>query len=302
MKKYSLSADHHFHIGLPHTNSGKPCQDYAVSGELSDVTYAVVSDGCSNAGATDVGSRLVALATVSALRKSTHASEVFDHCRATLENMQGALDLDRSDLCATRLYAVLGQNGGYVSVVGDGAVAFKYASGEVRLFVYSWERTEEEGSFPYYPAYSMHGGSGEASFVKIHGNDPSAPWFREEVLCRDPSGVWRSENTRVLSLVQGMKGIVLPVSEFEMEDLSFVALFSDGVSAVSKQSVTETADLFLGFKQLKGEFVKRTSIWAAKDLRKKGLEFTDDLAIAVIAVQRALATAPNFGRTTEETS
>lgn len=65
--------NHAFHIGAQHLSLGKPCQDYAVSGSINDTTaYAIVSDGCSSGGETDIGARIVALATKRALEENSH--------------------------------------------------------------------------------------------------------------------------------------------------------------------------------------------------------------------------------------
>ncbi len=59
--------DHHFIIGHGHLADGKPCQDYTLSGLVGGGAYAVVSDGCSSAGQTDIGSRIIAITTGNAI-------------------------------------------------------------------------------------------------------------------------------------------------------------------------------------------------------------------------------------------
>ncbi len=64
----SLKTDHTFQIGLQHLQTGKPCQDFALSGTIADdLVYAIVSDGCSSGGMTDIGARLMVLATKRAI-------------------------------------------------------------------------------------------------------------------------------------------------------------------------------------------------------------------------------------------
>ena len=64
-----LHTDHYFHIGDTHLTAGKPCQDYAISSVDNNAAFAVVSDGCSTGGDTDIGSRIIALSTITALRE-----------------------------------------------------------------------------------------------------------------------------------------------------------------------------------------------------------------------------------------
>src|SRR3990167_9350088 len=64
-----FETDSYFHIGHAHLNAGKPCQDYALAATYGVAAYAIVADGCSTGGKTDVGARIVALATAKTLKQ-----------------------------------------------------------------------------------------------------------------------------------------------------------------------------------------------------------------------------------------
>lgn len=51
-----MNTDYYFEIGSAHTT----CQDYAMSGSINDISYAIVSDGCSSSKDTDLGARILA--------------------------------------------------------------------------------------------------------------------------------------------------------------------------------------------------------------------------------------------------
>ena len=60
--------DEYFHIGRAHLGNGQPCQDYALSGQTEETAWAIISDGCSSGGKTDIGARLITLTTAKALK------------------------------------------------------------------------------------------------------------------------------------------------------------------------------------------------------------------------------------------
>jgi hypothetical protein len=286
MKKYiAFSADHYFHIGDPHLTGGKPCQDYALSGVCGDVAYAVVSDGCSTGGNTDVGSRLVALSTVAAIKKFASAKRgerlsenVSVRQCAVLAGTREILGLTVPDLYATSIYACFSKEGGYVAIHGDGVVAFKYRSGAMEIIRYDWL-----DNTPYYPAYV---GVGDEAFIAAHGGDLDVMRFGEERWRREPEGEWVTEGKKELTLREGMAGIVLSIPKEKIEnELAFAAVFSDGITQIEKTKFTAAISKFMSYKNIRGEFVKRRSINAIKEAQKSGLRIMDDIANAVIAIE-----------------
>jgi hypothetical protein len=284
-KRIIFSADHYFHIGAPHLTGGKPCQDYALSGVLGDIAYAIVSDGCSTGGNTDVGARLVALSTATIIKKFAFIKltnrlpeDVNVRQSVVLAETQEILGLTVPDLYATSIYACLSKEGGYVSVRGDGAIALKYRSGSIEIFRYDWL-----DNTPYYPAYE---GAGEAVFVTAHGENLEAFRFKEEHFVFEPGGVCEWKETRNLTLREGMEGVVLDISKEKVEsELAFVAVFSDGVEQIEETAFTDAVIKFLAYKNIHGEFVKRRLIKAIKEVQKSGLQLLDDVANAVIAIK-----------------
>ncbi|MFA5831723.1 MAG: protein phosphatase 2C domain-containing protein [Candidatus Paceibacterota bacterium] len=285
-KRIVFSADHYFHIGAPHLTGGKPCQDYALSGVCGDVAYAVVSDGCSTGGNTDVGSRLVALSTVVAIKKFASGNKRGERLSedvsvrqcAVLAGTREMLGLSIPDLYATSIYACLSREGGYAAVHGDGVIAFKYRSGAMEIIRYDWL-----DNIPYYPAYA---GAGDEAFVAAHGGNSDAPRFSEEHWRCEPCGEWIREEKKELTLREGMAGMILGISKEKIEnELAFVAVFSDGITQIEKTELTAAVSKFMSYKNIRGEFVKRRSINAVKEVQKSGLQIMDDIANAVISIE-----------------
>src|SRR3989344_1416575 len=110
-----LFSDHHFSIGEQHFRQGKPCQDYALSGEFENISFAIVSDGCSGGDNTDLGARLTALAAASAIKAQwTGTGQIFYNENTDLQidnelsvvqrSTYRMLGLTQKDMLATCLY------------------------------------------------------------------------------------------------------------------------------------------------------------------------------------------------------
>lgn len=286
-----LTADHHFAIGAAHVRDGTPCEDYAQSGLYGGPSgrfaYAVLSDGCSSGGATDMGARLIVHATVAALRETGDtllgSNDFLDeHIRhernSTMAKAQKVLRLEGSDMLATCLYAHLSPLGGYAHIAGDGVIAFKYRNGDIRLHRFEWG-----DNTPYYPIYT---GDALTRFVALHGG-LSAPSFTEEIWLHEAA---RAKNEFIkktaYSTEEGMRGAMLRVTAKEMSkrELAFVALFSDGVTQVDGVDWKEAVVSLLFYKSTEGVFVVRRMKRGLKEFLARGKGAQDDIACAVIRV------------------
>jgi len=157
-----LHTDHYFQIGSMHLTSGKPCQDYAISGVQDNVALAIVSDGCSTGRHTDVGSRLLSLSTATAIREHWITNrnacdkavprEVSLRQNIVLSGIKQALGLNINDMLATCLYVYVSPLGGFIHVQGDGVIALKYRDGNIMMSRFEWQNNT-----PYYPAYHSNG-------------------------------------------------------------------------------------------------------------------------------------------------
>jgi hypothetical protein len=285
-----FGTDCHFNIGAEHISGGKPCQDYAMSGIHGVVAYAMVSDGCSSGGNTDVGARLIALSGAAAIREhqdvegsaadiaTAQAIEV--RRRQVLKGIKETLQLASGDMLATEVYARITPKGGYVHVWGDGVVAFVYVGGGVTLHRFDWPNNT-----PYYPSY-VDNLSDLSSFIAAHGGNVAAPVLCEQV-CEYPPASGNDEptvSTVFHSIADGVRGIHLPITVDDLSRLAFVVVFSDGVTRVDKVDWKDAARELLSFKAADGVFAKRRMINFVREVRKQGRGPLDDIAFAAISI------------------
>jgi len=202
--------------------------------------------------------------------------------RLILGGVKEMLRLRLSDMLATCAYVYLTAEGGFVHLRGDGVIAFVYEDGGIVLRRYDWPDNR-----PFYPAYVENNLS---LFVQAHGGDINALVLKEEVYGN------RSESKKLLleasknhSIADGIRGITVPIAKDDMEKqgLLFVAVFSDGVCQVEDMAWTEAARQLLAFKNYEGVFAKRRMMRFVQDTHKTGKGPLDDIACAVVRVDRS---------------
>lgn len=275
--------DHYFHSGVLHTGNGKPCQDYAISGDFGETVFAIVSDGCSSGRNTDVGSRLISLATASAIREQREMApeisvqEIDLRRRIITSGIRQLLCLDVEDMLATCLYVFLAPNGGFIHISGDGAVAFLNKKGDINMSRFDWDK-----NIPFYHAYVE---DHYVSFINAHGGNLNAL-----ALTREDGQFLSEENKYVIgrkilySIEDGIKGITLPISAEDINNLAYIAVFTDGVSQVDGIEWKLAVKELLSFKSLSGEFAKRRMIRFIKNSQENGRGPIDDIAYSVIRI------------------
>lgn len=287
-----LYTDHYFHIGNRHLTSGKPCQDYAISSVYNDIAFAIVSDGCSTGGNTDVGSRILALSSATAVREHWAINrdalgefvpqEVMLRQKIVLAGTRQALGLHPHDMLATCVYAYISPSGGFAHIQGDGVVALKYRDGSMDMFNFEWEN-----NMPYYPAYNE---DDLANFIKAHGNDLEGLRLSEKKCFMGTDGNFFESDVKTYTLSNGIRGVVINISkDLLLKELEFIAVFSDGVAQIDQMRWEDVVAMFMAFKNTTGEFAKRRMIRGIKDVQKVGKGPIDDISYAVIRVEQTMA-------------
>ena len=279
-------ADHYFHIGSAHYRSGKPCQDYSLSGANDNVACAIVSDGCSTGRHTDVGSRVLALSTMQAIRDHVKASggvlntavvSITSRQQQIISTSRLILGLDWVDMLATCGYVYLTQSGGFIHVQGDGVVALKYRDGHIKMSRYLWA-----DNTPFYPSY---GYDSLSNFVKAHGGDLDALRLSRTTILTRLDGTIAESEDKEFTLREGLNGVLIKLSLEELKRLEFIAVFSDGVTQVDNVDWKDAVINLLSFKSLEGEFAKRRMIRGIQEYRKIGKGPVDDIAYAVVRIE-----------------
>lgn len=251
-------ADHSFRIGAQHLRSGTPCQDYAASGLAGDGAYAIVSDGCSSGGRTDIGARIITLLATKGVVEGKVSEEPG-------QQSQDFLGITDSDMLATCLIAKVTPDKTSITVMGDGVVAIK-ADGHSRV-----TRIEWANNMPCYPSYV---GDELLRYIALQGGPGATPCHVDTWI----DGYLDSDNSKQLSVMDGgvyRIDILGPVDA--------VAVFSDGVSQIDGVQLKDAVYDLMDFKSVEGGFVKRRMNRFLRDPKGKGP--IDDISCAAILVE-----------------
>ena len=262
------------------------CQDYALAGVEDQYAYAIVSDGCSSAPHTDIGSRVLTLATKKTFAwlqqlGSTPTGDlglgptVLGIAKTLIE----AMDVTPQCLSAT-LLSICADNESYrASMFGDGV--FLTIDTEQTLTVYTIGFAE---NFPDYlsygldPAYrarweeSTKGKDNYKTLTKDIYYSNGEHLVIEEILPTEP---------REFILTGSTDGLIM------------IAAMSDGVESFEEiidhqrgqKKTIKSSDIFpdlLAFKNFQGDFVDRRAQRFLQNAKKQNWEHYDDFSMAAI--------------------
>lgn len=278
----TIIVDHAFHIGEQHLRRGIPAQDYTLTGKRTDgIPFAVVSDGCSSGGATDIGARLVALATKRALSeaKTVDARQINAERDLYLETYRRTLHLTSHDMLATSLWAIMDFESLTISVTGDGVFALIFDDHTPPYFYeVCWDKNT-----PYYPSYRLSGV--DEGFKKLHDN----PTPLSIVTARTDGIATELTNQNEYHIEPGMQGLTFTFNRetnvFASQIIGAV-LFSDGVTQVDNYTTAEVVAGLTSFKSVTGQFFTRRLNRFLQDTKKRGYGPQDDISGAALYDER----------------
>lgn len=289
LKKFCLvkmNTDHHFVIGKTH----KVCEDYALSGEVDGIHYAIVCDGCSSSPDTDFGARILARAALRHIKKSNDNKLFANLVSSTAETQAKSLGLPGHALDSTLIVVSCIKDYFYINMYGDGAYHVEkfYEKETIVGAVHDGMKaihtetivSQYEKSMPYYLSYLLNKQLDD-KYWKINTSRPVTYLsyinmeYYDEKIERAQTSPWIYE-------------------EHHKDDVRFIAVMSDGVESFEQKLSSETSistksvqaiDVLkelVAFKGFKGEFVKRRMIRALKDFNAQGIHHNDDVSLAVI--------------------
>ena len=296
MKAIRFHVDHHFHIGTSHYREGKPCQDHAMSRSVGHLACAIVADGCSTGGNTDVGARVLTMGTLQAIRDHSGASNgslysapasIASRQQQMISSVRPILGLNRNDMLATCVYAYVTQQGGVIHVQGDGVAAIKYRDGSILMHRFDWALNA-----PFYPSYDAADEREYIANPRLHNGDEATAVMTHISVMKFASGMFGQKKTNEIPFAEGRNGYVLRISREDLAEIEYLAVFTDGVTQLGKPPLSDdmmdwrdAVAEFLSFKQSGGEFVKRRMNRGLKDIEKIGRVPIDDISYAVIHVK-----------------
>lgn len=277
-----MHADSFFSIGSAHGSQGRPCEDYALSGELpSGMCFGVVADGCSGVNAhTDVGARAVAWAYLFSLQDLTPGENMFpeDYFPKLVETLRSYVFTGKAtDYLATVMGFVGDSSNLSVLAHGDGAVAVRYSDGRMALIELEWRR-----SMPFYLAYNLSA-SALNEFLSLYQDSEAKPFTkRTTVFVPTDAGPQvlstALEEFPVSDVLQGHVMKLRPTAE----GIDCLAVLSDGYAQIGIKSGPEVAQELLNYKSYQGAFVKRRMLRALKSYQAEGAGPRDDIGIAAV--------------------
>lgn len=271
-----ITADHAFHIGSQHLRSGMPCQDYALSGLSPESGYAIVSDGCSTGGKTDVGARIIAHSTSLAIRGTNNIDLVDAWCQDRGRRAMVELGLRQDDMLATNVYAAINIRGdSLIRIVGDGVFATVDHLGDTLMVRQEWDN-----NVPLYRAYAADGYRG---FIDRHGGDLTAFVSTGLFHNRGPSQNPNDFDARY-RLGDSLDGLNYSLTQKRLREIKLIAVFSDGVTQVDGTDWRDVVAELMNFKSTEGDFVKRRMNRFLKDCLKHGKGPIDDISMACIHI------------------
>lgn len=208
-----IITDSTFHIGATHT----VCEDYAIAGSASnDAHCAVVSDGCSSASMSDIGSRVLALSAIHTLLeweggedeelRETILGRSLASLRALGVSDESALQMLHATLMWVEYRGDLLQMRGW----GDGALlCLDSRTGNFK--VYLWDQPQNTPPYPIYHIFAP-------SYWEKMGDTPLVQTILSGT--RQEEGFHTIEESEVQDA-----NVAWDVSEFDI-----AVVFSDGFS------------------------------------------------------------------------
>lgn len=289
--KHIMHADSHFSIGRNHLRLNKPCQDHALAGSVGEYALLAVADGCSTGRHTDIGARVTTCAVMIALKEiidysgaladAASISLINRKIESLLRSNRHMLGLEAADIYATCLYGLMGANGGFVHLKGDGGVIRRYRDGTIVSEILNWNM-----NMPYYPIYAE---SDLPLFLSRHrevgGGEKALVISRISQL---PDGSVEKDE-EYIPLQQALEGYTIELKpDNDFENLESITLCSDGiesfVSGAIPADLTEVIREMAGYRVPRDEFVKRRLSRLLENFSKKGIAPYDDIACAAIAI------------------
>lgn len=273
-------ADAHFRTGISHETEGSPCQDYALA-ENGALPFAVISDGCSTSGSTDIGARLWCLAARDCRRYRAAKYEMTAHdlsssMIASVTRVSRIVSVHETDLDAT-LGGVFSREDGRIRGIlfGDGVFATLSPRG-IEINEIEWV-----GNMPGYPSYLLsdirHRVFVEQSELLAHDE---AEWPCKVSKIRYVMGESFDRIVDGYSASGGLNGIQINWPY----DTEIAAIMSDGAAQVSGLDLQTVVTELLSFGPARqGAFAKRRLNAALKKFAKDGHRPIDDISIAVLA-------------------
>lgn len=256
--------------GAHHVAAARPCQDYCAAGVMDTTrAWAIVADGCSTGGQTDLGARAWALAARAALRERPESEPTWQALQAAvLGRAHPRLqELEFADGYAT--LGVLTAHAGLVqaTVFGDGALIARHLDGGI-----TFVNLQYTDNAPFYLNYLRDAAVAAAWRAEYPGQ------VRRVVAHRfDDAG-------DLVALKTTDEPAETPfhwTADVDADELELVMLTTDGIGDCGGGLFAAVREL-AAVKTATGEFMHRRVAKLARQWARTDRMPSDDLAVAAI--------------------
>lgn len=222
-------------------NDHKICEDYSISGYLP-FPFFIISDGCSSAPNTDVGSRiLVSMANKNIKLLLTDYNLFIERTISQSKTIASLMGIEKESLLATLFIVVKLDYKVIVLSIGDGDIIYK-------TDIINHLNFEYEKNIPFYPIY----------IKKIFENKNNL--------------IITKNGNKEIKHFSHINYIELP-----LENLEWIICSTDGIKSFTNGiDLLEDYDNLIDFKNFKGDFIERKMKRFIKNLLKEGYQNSDD--------------------------
>lgn len=265
-----MNSNSTFQIGKDHI----VCEDYALAYTGPNISYAIVSDGCSASPEVDFGARCLAMSAKRELRLNPDL-HAFDG-RKAIANAQRVIDvfpyLSPQFLDATLLVAAvnpLAKNHTMVYMYGDGVMVHRRKTGVVAVHL------QLSSGAPDYLSYHLDP-------MRRQGYDKLEDNIKQVTILTEKGELSTSRT--------GDYGPFDPfLWDTNAEAGDVIAVISDGINSFRKMNNdpipwNELIDEFTAYKTFEGEFVLRRIAAFKRKCLKEGITHSDDISVASIVI------------------
>ena len=268
-----MHSDFYYEIGHSHTF----CEDYAISQKESELSFAIVSDGCSASYLVDVGARILTHAASDYIRKNVTAANLSTLVSPIIPILDSAkkasiqLGLPLCALDCTLIMAISNGKDTKVLLYGDGCIVVKHKNGALDYIV-----VEYESGAPYYPGYLLNDLRNEG-YHREFGR--SNVVIKKGTILQDVN----SEDSAIFDLKN-----IYDITQWKFVDIDFISIMSDGIGSFEKTDCHEHIPIIksikdvVSYKSFAGQFVERRMKGLRKDHKKENIGHYDDLSVGTI--------------------
>lgn len=267
------------------------CQDYALSGNINDNYYLIVTDGCSASHdlckQVDFGARILSYSAKKYLTTFLYNCKDFELKKENICKLFSVEILSQARIAAqhlmlspmaldsTLIIAITDGNKSYVFIYGDGGLIVQYPNGDTCFT----EITYLSGA-PYYLSYALDQ-ERQKGYSKEFGCSP--------VVITDYKTEPNKEPVIHNKVIEKADENIYLSTCYEINGASSISLVSDGVKSFQCYndqgntvdiSAYQMAMEFTNFKNFHGNFVERRILALKRQLEKTKTHHYDDISIS----------------------